>query len=122
MENRAHQHHRERQTGAIRDELVAILEGELADPRIGLVNVTEVHLSPDGRSAQIYVAVIEGDDDAVVETMHGLDAAKNYIRRELTDRLRLRQAPELFFRLDRSEQYGARIDELIERIHKRSNS
>jgi ribosome-binding factor A len=116
MENRAQQHHRERQTEALKDELVAILEGELADPRIGLVNVSEVHLSPDGRSAQIYIAVMEGDDDAVVETMHGLDAAKTYIRRELTDRLRLRQAPELIFRLDRSEQYSARIDQLLERI------
>jgi ribosome-binding factor A len=112
-------HHRERMGEAFREEISAIVEGELADPRIGLVSVSEVQLAADGRSARVYVSV-NGDEDEAVRNLEGLDAARNYIRRELTSRLHLRQAPELFFALDRSEQYGARIDELLDRVKKRN--
>ncbi|HYG97990.1 MAG TPA: 30S ribosome-binding factor RbfA [Terriglobales bacterium] len=118
MEHGGAKHHRERIGEALKDEIATIIEGELGDPRIGLAGVSEVHLSPDGRSARVFVTV-EGDDDEAAQTLKGLDAAKNFIRRELTERLRLRQAPELFFQLDRSDQYGARIDELLKRIEQR---
>jgi ribosome-binding factor A len=113
------QHHRERLNDALRDEIGAILEGELGDPRIGLATVSEVQLSPDGRSAHVLIAVDE-DDAAAEQTLEGLAAATGYIRHEIADRLRLRHAPELIFRLDRSQQYGARIDELLKRINQRS--
>lgn len=111
-------HHRERMGEAIRDEISTIVEGELADPRIGLASVSEVQLAPDGRSARVFVNVA-GDDDEAEQTLRGLEAATQFIRRELTQRLRLRQAPELFFQVDRSGQYGARIDELLSRVKKR---
>ena len=49
----------------LREEIETIIEGELADPRIGLANVTEMHLAPDGRSARIYIAV-EGSERGLV--------------------------------------------------------
>ena len=49
-EKRGQQYHRERMAEALREELETIIEGELADPRIGLVNVSEVQLAPDSRS------------------------------------------------------------------------
>jgi ribosome-binding factor A len=103
---------------ALREEISAIIEGELADPRIGLATVTEVMLAPDGRSAQVLVMVV-GDEKEAAQTVKGLTAATGYIRHEVADRLRLRQAPELFFRLDKSEQYESRIDTLLKRIEKR---
>src|SRR5687768_18476166 len=93
-EQRGREHHRERLADAMRDEIGAILEGELADPRIGLVAVTEVKLSPDGRALHVFVSV-EGDDDEAESTLEGLIAAKGYIRREVGMRMRLRVAPEL---------------------------
>jgi ribosome-binding factor A len=104
---------------AIRDEVITILEGELGDPRIGLVSVTEVHMSPDGRSARVIVSVL-GDEEEAARTMEGLLNARSYIRRELADHLRLRQAPELHFELDRSNQHGSRIEELLARIKKKN--
>lgn len=118
MEKRAVKHHRGRLGEALREEIETLVEGELADPRIGLVGVTGVHLAEDGRSAQVLVDV-EGDDAEAERSMQGLDAAKDYIRRELAGRLRLRRAPELFFRLDRSEREKARVEELLERARKR---
>jgi len=106
---------------ALREELETLVEGELGDPRIGLVRVTGVHLAEDGRSAQVLVDV-EGDDDEAERSMQGLDAAKVYIRRELAGRLRLRRSPELIFRLDRAERENARVEELLTRAKKRSKA
>ena len=45
MENRGQKHHRERLGEALREEIVALVEGELGDPRIGLVSVNEVQMA-----------------------------------------------------------------------------
>jgi ribosome-binding factor A len=118
LEKRGLKYHRERKGEALREEIEIILEGELAAPRIGLVHVSEVQLAPDGRSARVFVHV-DGDDDDAVRSMEGLSAAVGFIRRELTERLRLRRAPDLIFQLDRSPQYQARINELLGRTRKR---
>ena len=114
-------YHRGRLGEALREEIEALVEGELADPRIGLVSVSGVELAADGRSAQVLVDV-EGDDNEAERSLIGLDAAKAYIRHELADRLRLRRAPELFFRLDREERDKARVEELLERAKNRSKA
>jgi ribosome-binding factor A len=119
LENRGQKYHRERLGEALREEIEIILEGELGDPRIGLVHVSELQLADDSRSARIFVN-IEGDDDDANRTMEGLSAAVGFIRRELTERLRLRRAPDLIFQLDSSPQYQARIKELLDRTRKKT--
>jgi ribosome-binding factor A len=119
MERRGQKHHRERLSEALREEIETILEGELGDPRIGLVTVSGVHMAEDGRSAHVLVAVT-GDDSEVSRTLDGLNAAKNFVRHELAERLRLRRAPELFFQIDRSEQLESRVEELLTRAKKRN--
>jgi ribosome-binding factor A len=121
VERRGQKYHRERLGEALREEIETILEGELGDPRIGLVNVSEVHLAPDSRSARVLV-VVEGDEETAEATMAGLLAATGYIRRELAEGLHLRRPPELIFVQDRSQQYEARIDELLARTRKRSRA
>ena len=121
MEKRGVKHHRGRLGEALREEIETLVEGELGDPRIGLVSVSGVQLAEDGRSAQVLVEV-EGDDEEAERSLEGLDAAKAYIRHEVADRLRLRRAPELFFRLDRAEHDKARVEELLERTKRRSKA
>ena len=118
MERRGVKYHRDRLSGAIREEIETILEGELSDPRIGLVNVSGVLMAEDSRSARVLVNV-QGDDEEAERTMEGLEAAKGFVRRELAQRLRLRKPPELFFQLDRSQHLESRVEELLERAKKR---
>lgn len=118
-EQRGKQHHRERVGEALKEEIGAIIEGELGDPRIALCHITEVLLAPDGKSARVFINV-QGDEKEAKQTIKAIEAAKGYIRRELLERLGVRHVPELTFLLDRSEEYGARIDELLGRIKKRS--
>ena len=93
LEQRRADIHRQRLADALRDEIVATLEGELGDPRIGLVTVSEVRLAPDGKSAHVLVAVA-GDEKEAARTLEGLEAARGYIRHEIRERLRLRHDPD----------------------------
>ena len=117
-EHRGREYHRERLREALREEIWALLEGELRDPRIGLASVSEVQLAPNGRSVDVFIAV-EGDEAEARETMEGLTAAIGYIRYQIGERLRLRRPPELAFRLDRTQQYQSRVEELLKRVEKR---
>src|SRR6516225_1037377 len=101
MENRAQKHQRERRGEALREEIVTLVEGELEDPRIGLVSVNEVQMSADGKIARVFVQP-SGDDEEVAGTMEGLRASVGYIRHGLVVNLGLRHAPEIVFVLDRS--------------------
>lgn len=120
MERRGQKYHRERLGGALREEIATILEGELSDPRIGLVNVTEVQLAPDSRSARVLV-MFDANDEEAAESMEGLQAAVGYIRRELVERLHLRRPPELVFVLDRSHESTARVEELLGRTKRKAS-
>lgn len=117
-ENRSAEHHRERLIDALKEEIDAIIEGELTDPRIGLCHVIEVVLAPGGRSARVLVNVT-GDDTELERTREGLQAARAFIRNEVRSRLGKRQVPELTFHVDRSEQAVGRIEELLGRVKER---
>jgi len=121
VEKRGRKYHRERLGEALREEIETILEGELADPRIGLVNVSSVILAEDGKSARVMVNV-EGDDAEAGRAMEGLSSAVGFVRREIGIRLQLRRPPELVFVLDRSAQFSSRVEELLSRNKKRSTT
>ena len=84
-------------------------------------NIIRVLVADDGRSAEVWVNV-EGSDEDADESLEGLEAARAYIRHELVERLHLRRAPELYFRLDRAEQEKARVEELLARAKKRNKA
>ncbi|MGA7559156.1 MAG: 30S ribosome-binding factor RbfA [Terriglobales bacterium] len=119
MEHRGQKYHRGRLSEAIREEIETILEGELGDPRIGLARVSSVVMAEDARSARVMVSVT-GDEAEAERTLEGLAAARNYVRHELAERLRLRRPPELYFQIDRTEQLESRVDELLAREKKRA--
>lgn len=109
------EHRHERVAEEIRHEVGAMLAGELKDPRLaGLVTVTEVRVTPDMKHARIFVSVL-GSEAEQASTLEGLTAAAGFVRHELTERLQLRRGPEIHFILDRSAEYGDRINELLRR-------
>jgi ribosome-binding factor A len=117
-EHRARKHHQDRVAEALREEIGAMIEGELSDPRIDFCHVSEVALNPGGKSARVYVAVDSNAKDiarAESETLAGLEAAKGYIRHELKERMGVRNVPDLNFLVDRSGRFQARIEELMSR-------
>ncbi len=111
-------HRHERLAEEIRQEIEVMLAGELKDPRLqGLVAVTEVRLAPDLKLVRVFVTVagVPGEQHAALK---GLEAAAGYVRHELAERLQLRRSPEILFLLDRSEEYGRHIDDLLRQVKK----
>src|SRR5687768_10817760 len=80
-----------------------LTRGMLRDPRIGYITLTGVKVSPDLRVARVYYSMI-GDEKQKKETQKGLDAAKGFVRREVTKAVQLRVSPEIFFSFDESLQ------------------
>lgn len=111
-------HRHERVAEEIRHEVSTMLAGELKDPRIaGLVTVTEVRVTPDLQQARVFVSVM-GTEAEQSSTLAGLGAASGYVRREVTRRLRLRRGPEILWILDKSEEYGEHIEDLLRQVKK----
>jgi ribosome-binding factor A len=109
---------RTRQVGElIREELTDIIRREVKDPRIGFYSLTTVEMSPDLRSAKVYVSVL-GTDEERVATLTALRSASGFIRHHLKPRLRMRQIPELDFRDDRSMEHAAAIARTITEINR----
>jgi ribosome-binding factor A len=117
-EQRARTYHRNRVANTFSEEIGAMLEGELSDPRIAPSYVTDVVLAPGGKSARVFVAV-HGTEDEELSTLEGLTAARAYIRTQLRDRMGVRHVPELSFAIDRSQKMTGRMDELLGRMRKR---
>jgi ribosome-binding factor A len=118
-EQRGRKYHQERVAETLREEIGAMIEGELSDPRISFAYVSQVVLNPGGKSALVYIAV-DGGAEEEAQTLDGLMAARGYIRHELLERMGVRFVPELTFHIDRSEKMKARIDDLLGRKRRTS--
>jgi ribosome-binding factor A len=102
---------------AVREELSEIIGFETADPRLLAIEVTETHVSPDGRHATVRV-MIRGTEKEQKESLRALEHARHYLRHELATRLSLRHVPELHFNQDRNNDVESRIDFLLKRAQK----
>jgi len=92
--------------------------GLLRDPRIGFITVTGVKVSPDLRVAKVFYSMI-GDGQQRRDTQEGLDAAKGFVRHEVTSRLKLKFSPEIYFAWDSSVSEGDKIDRLLREVRER---
>jgi ribosome-binding factor A len=111
-------------TDRVAEEFREILAEEiqrLKDPRIGFVTVTGVTVTPDLRHARISYTVL-GDERQQRATAAGLRSAAAHLRQELGRQVRLKTLPELAFVLDETIAAHERIEEIIERIHRREGA
>lgn len=102
----------ERVNQLIKEEISALLQRGLKDPRIGFVTVIEVEVSKDLSHAKVYVSIL-GSEAEWRATLTALESASGFIRHQLRRHLRLRVIPSLLFRPDRSMAHAARIQGLL---------
>jgi ribosome-binding factor A len=103
----------ERLGEAIREEVARMIVFELKDPRLGLVTVTRVEVSPDLTHARVHVGVL-GDERERRKSLEALDRAAGFVRHELARRLRIRQVPEIDFRYDKGLDATDRVARLLD--------
>ena len=112
-------HRAERISGALREELDELIGYEMSDPRVEGVVITEVVLSPDGKKAQIRIAVGgsgKGSDKVKQDAVLALESARGFLKRELTKRLNMFRVPEFHFESDLNAELAGRLDQLMKRI------
>ena len=95
----------------IRQELAAILQREMHDPRVTHVSFTAVEVSPDLEHAKIWFTRYSGAPD---EALQGLTRASGFLRTELAQRIQMRIVPKLTFQYDASIERGAHLSKLID--------
>jgi ribosome-binding factor A len=102
----------------LREELATMLAHEVKDPGAAGAVVTRVELTNDLRSAKVHVRVLEGGDDPArrLSVVAALGRATGMLRREVTQRLQLRSAPELRFVYDDGLDNTTRVEQLLAEI------
>jgi ribosome-binding factor A len=96
----------------LKRELTALLQFEVRDPRIGMITITDVEVSPDLYHAKVYFTLL-GDDDERLKAAEGLRAASGFLRTELGRRMHIRRAPELHFTFDNTLDHAMHIERLL---------
>jgi len=104
-----------RVSNLIHTHLMDLLERKANDPRLQMVTITDVAITPDALRADIHFSVL-GGAEAQAETQAGLESAAGWLRRELGHRLRLRNTPELVFHYDPSLERGEHIASILDEL------
>ena len=96
----------------IQRELSELLQRELRDPRVGMITITGVDVSPDFSHAKVFFTLLEKQN--LQEAMQGLRRASGFLRSQLAKRIKLYTTPELRFEYDESVERGDRLSRLID--------
>lgn len=102
--------------------LSARLIPSLRDPRLGFATITGVDVSPDLKSARVFITILEEDPVKRADALAALNGAAGHFRSEISRGLQLRYSPSLQFFEDVSVERGDRIERLIQEIHRSPRS
>jgi len=102
----------------VRIELAELLASEVKDPGAAGAIITRVEMANDLRSGKVLVRLLEGGDDLErrKRLLDGLGRARGMLRREVSQRLQLRHAPELRFVYDTGLDHTVRVEQLLAEI------
>jgi len=99
----------------IRSRLMDLIERKVHDPRLEMVTITDVVVSPDAAHANVHYSVL-GGPEAQAEAQAGLESAAGWLRREMGRSLRLRNTPQLAFHFDPSLERGEHIFGILDEL------
>lgn len=108
-----------RVTELLHQELAQLIQTEVKDPRLGLVTLTGVEITPDYAHATVYFSVLPDDGERVAQTLRGLRAASGFLRSKIGRSVRIHTTPELHFVHDGSAQRGIEMGRLIDEANAR---
>jgi len=98
----------------IQRDLSELIAFELKDPRVGMITITEVQVTPDYAHAKIFFTTLKDDPLAVKDTLTGLAKASGFLRGQLGRRLSIHTLPDLHFVHDNSTVRGIEMSRLID--------
>ena len=96
----------------IQRDLTELIARELKDPRVGMVTIQSVEVTPDYAHAKVYFSLLQGDPVACAT---GLNQAAGFLRNGLFKRLHIHTVPTLHFLIDQTTERAADMNALIAR-------
>ncbi|MDR2851575.1 MAG: 30S ribosome-binding factor RbfA [Burkholderiaceae bacterium] len=96
----------------IQRDLTQLIARELKDPRVGMITLQSVEITPDYAHAKVFFSVLVGDPQ---ETQDALNQSAGFLHNALFKRLRIHTVPTLHFQFDRTAERAADLNALIER-------
>lgn len=103
----------------LKRELTQLLRFEVKDPRIGVITVTDVEVTPDLYHAKVYWTM-QGSEEERDQALDGLRAASGFLKGELGRRMRIRRAPDLHFAFDNTLEHAMHIERLLQEARESS--
>ncbi len=94
----------------IQRDLAELIAREVKDPRVGMVTLQGVEVTPDYAHAKVFFSILTGDP---AETAEGLNQAAGFLRNGLFKRLHIHTVPTLHFVYDRTTERAADMNALI---------
>ena len=94
----------------IQRDLTELIARELKDPRVGMVTLQGVEVTPDYAHAKVYYSLLTGDPQ---QTQEALSQAAGFLRNGLFKRLHIHTVPTLHFVFDRTQERAADMNALI---------
>ncbi len=101
----------------LKREVSFIINAKAKDPRIGFVTVTGAKLSVDYKWLNVFVSIM-GNEDDIKRSLEGLERSRGFIKKNLQERMKLRNMPNIRFLHDKSINNGIRISKILEKIKK----
>ena len=99
----------------VRRDLADLIRTELKDPRVGMISLTDVELTPDYAHAKVFFTTFHSEHLDEIE--RGLKRASGFLRRELGKRIHIHTLPELHFVYDNSIERGTSMSQLIDQAN-----
>lgn len=99
----------------VRRDLADLIRTELKDPRVGMISLTAVELTPDYAHAKVFFTTLNADH--LDDIQRGLKRASGFLRRELGRRIHIHTLPELHFVYDNSLEHGMNMSQLIDQAN-----
>lgn len=87
---------------------------DLKDPRVGMVTIQAVEVTPDYAHAKVFFSLLVGD---VQESETALNEAAGFLRNGLFKRLQIHTVPTLHFSFDRTTERAAELNALIQKAN-----
>lgn len=107
----------------LQKELAQLIQFQVKDPRLGMVTVNHVKISPDLGHADVYVTVLGKDtEEEAKEDLKVLNSATGFLRREIGKAIKLRVLPQLRFRYDVALVQGQKLSSLIDKAVAEDNA
>jgi ribosome-binding factor A len=105
----------------MKDELSVLVNRELKDPRVPSITITDVQITRDAKQATVFFSVLslaenKSDPEITKIALDGLNSAKGYLKRQISQIMNLRMMPEFIFKEDKGLENTLRVAEILKQL------